>query len=237
MAAQRNVHMSPSILAADTANLGAAVAAVQAAGAHSIHVDVMDGHYVANFAFSPKNMDDLRRVTTLPLHAHLEVSDADRCVPLFANADMIIVQEDTTPDLAATIARIRAAGCEVGVGVNPDRPLAPILPRLEQIDLLLLLAVAPGFGGQAFNPAVLATARTLAAHRTEAGLDFAIGVDGGINATTIGAAAAAGVDFFVVGTGVFGGAAPAHDPAAAIRTNLAGLAQLAAAAARVQTKG
>ena len=250
MAAQRDVHMSPSILAADTANLGAAVAAVQAAGAHSIHVDVMDGHYVANFAFSPKNMDDLRRVTTLPLHAHRNGWGAlTRCPGLgfdfvawskiwrLADADMIIVQEDTTPDLAATIARIRAAGCEVGVGVNPDRPLELILPRLAQIDLLLLLAVAPGFGGQAFNPAVLATARTLAAHRTEAGLDFAIGVDGGINATTIGAAAAAGVDFFVAGTGVFGGAAPAHDPAAAIRANLAGLAQLAAAAARVQAKG
>ena len=234
MAAPRSLHMSPSILAADTANLGAAVAAVQAAGAHSIHVDVMDGRYVDNFAFSPKNIDDLRRVTTLPLHAHLEVCDADRSVPLFTNADLIIVQEDTTPDLAATIARIRAAGCEVGVGVNPERPLEPLLPLLAQIDLLLLLAVAPGFGGQAFNPVVLEKARTLAAYRAESGLEFAIGVDGGINAATIGAAAAAGVDFFVAGTGVFGGAATAHDPAAAIRENLA---ELSAAAARMQAAG
>ncbi|MCB0073130.1 MAG: hypothetical protein KDE20_16785, partial [Caldilineaceae bacterium] len=122
-------------------------------------------------------------------------------VPLFANADMIIVQDDTTPDLAATIARIRSAGCEVGVGVNPERPLEPLLPLLAQIDLLLLLAVAPGFGGQAFNSVVLEKARTLAAHRAEIGLDFAIGVDGGINAATIGAAAAAGVDPRVMGLG------------------------------------
>ncbi|MEZ4716026.1 MAG: hypothetical protein R2851_08050 [Caldilineaceae bacterium] len=184
MAAPRPLHMSPSILAADTANLGAAVAAVQAAGAHSIHVDVMDGRYVDNFAFSPKNIDDLRRVTTLPLHAHLEVCDADRSVPLFTNADLIIVQEDTTPDLAATIAHPRRRR-DVGVGVNPERPLEPIVSLLAQIDLLLLLAVAPGFGGQAFNPVVLEKARTLAAHRAESGLDFAIGVDGGINAATI----------------------------------------------------
>lgn len=225
--AARPLHVSPSILAADTANLGAAVAAVQAAGAHSIHVDVMDGHYVANFAFSPKNIDDLRSATTLPLHAHLEVSDPDLCVPLFAHADMIIVQEDTTPNLAATLARIRAAGCEVGVGVNPERPLEPVLPLLAQIDLLLLLAVAPGFGGQAFNPVVLEKARYLAEHRARAGLAFAIGVDGGINALTIGAAAAAGADFFVAGTGVFGGLETAADPSARIHANLTHLTTLA----------
>jgi ribulose-phosphate 3-epimerase len=219
----RPLHMSPSILAADTANLSAAVAAAQAAGAHSIHVDVMDGHYVANFAFSPKNIDDLSGATTLPLHAHLEVSDPDRCVPLFAHADMIIVQEDTTPNLAATLARIRAAGCEAGVGVNPERPLGPVLPLLAQIDLLLLLAVAPGFGGQVFNPVVLEKARHLAEHRARAGLPFAIGVDGGINAVTIGAAAAAGVDFFVAGTAVFGVSDTADEPVASIKKNLAHL--------------
>ena len=199
------IHLSASILAADTAHLAAAVHAAAQGGAGSIHVDVMDGRYVANFAFSPKTIDDLRRVTDLPLHAHLEVAEPARAIPLFAPADMIIVQEDTTAELAGTVVQVRAQGNQVGVAVNPDRPVEPLLPLLGEIDLLLVMAVWPGFGGQPFDATVLEKVAWAAAQRRRLGLTFAIGVDGGIGPATIGAAVAAGADFFAVGSAVFQG--------------------------------
>ncbi len=214
--AHTSLHISPSILAADTANLAAAVRAAAAGGADSLHIDIMDGHYVANYAFSPKTLADLRRVTTLPLHAHLEVSNPNAVLPLFAEADMIIVQEDTvaggTPDLAATIAAIRQLGCAVGVGVNRDRPVEPLLPILDRVDLLLVMAVEPGFGGQPFDASVLDKVRWLHTQRAALRLHFAIGLDGGINAATIAQSAAAGADFFAVGSAAFTG-----DISAAVR--------------------
>jgi len=210
------IHLSASILAADTANLAAAVAAAAQGGAASLHVDVMDGRYVANYAFSPKTIADLRRVTDLPLHAHLEVAEPLAAIPLFAGADMIIVQEDTVTDLAPTLALIRRQGNQVGVAVNPDRPVEPLAPWLAEIDLLLVMAVWPGFGGQPFDAAVLAKVAWAAAQRQRLGLAYAIGVDGGISAATIGAAAAAGADFFAVGSAVFQG-----DVAANVRSLLA----------------
>lgn len=199
------IHLSASILAADTANLAAAVHAAAQGGAASIHVDVMDGRYVDNFAFSPKTIFDLRRETDLPIHAHLEVEDTARSVPLFAGADMIIVQEDTTPDLAATLALIRRQGNRVGVAINPDRPVERLAPFLRDIDLLLVMAVWPGFGGQPFDATVLSKVAWAAAARQELGLAYAIGVDGGIGLATIGAATAAGADFFAVGSAIFAG--------------------------------
>jgi ribulose-phosphate 3-epimerase len=199
------LHLSPSILAADTANLAAAVHVAAAGGADSLHIDIMDGHYVANYAFSPKTVADLRRVTALPLHAHLEVGNPDAVIPLFADADLIIVQEDTTPDLATSIGAIRRLGCAVGVAVNRDRPVAPLLPLLTQVDLLLVMAVEPGFGGQPFDASVLDKVRWLHAERLQSALDFAIGLDGGVTLETIGAATAAGADFFAVGSAAFTG--------------------------------
>jgi ribulose-phosphate 3-epimerase len=202
---QSALHISPSILAADTANLAAAVRAAAAGGADSLHIDIMDGHYVANYAFSPKTLADLRRVTTLPLHAHLEVGNPDAVLPLFAEANMIIVQEDATPDLAATIAAIRQLGCAVGVAVNRDRPVEPLLPVLDRVDLLLVMAVEPGFGGQPFDASVLDKVHWLHVQRAQSGCGFAIGLDGGINAVTIAPAVAAGADFFAVGSAAFTG--------------------------------
>lgn len=210
------LHLSPSILAADTANLAAAVRAVETSGAGSLHIDIMDGHYVANYAFSPKTLTDLRRVTTLPLHAHLEVGNPDAVLPLFAEADMIIVQEDTTSDLAATIAVIRRLGCDVGVAVNRNRPVAALLPVLPQVDLLLVMAVEPGFGGQPFDASVLDKVRWLHTQRAMLDAGFAIGLDGGITPITIAQAVVAGADFFAVGSAAFAG--DAADNMARLRT-------------------
>jgi ribulose-phosphate 3-epimerase len=199
------LHLSPSILAADTANLAAAVRAVESGGADSLHIDIMDGHYVANYAFSPKTVTDLRRVTALPLHAHLEVGNPDAVLPLFAEADMIIVQEDTAPDLVATLAAIRRLGCAVGVAVNRNRPVETLLPVLPQVGLLLVMAVEPGFGGQPFDASVLDKVRWLHQQRTALGAGFAIGLDGGIDANTIAPSVQAGADFFAVGSAAFRG--------------------------------
>ncbi len=207
------IHLSPSILAADTTALGAAVSAAAAGGANSLHIDVMDGHYVANYAFSPKTVADLRRVTDLPLHAHLEVANPDAVLHLFAAAHMIIVQEDTTPDLGATLAAIRRLGCMAGVAVNRNRPVEPLLHWLDQVDLLLVMAVEPGFGGQPFDDSMLDKVRRLHAERAAGPGNCAIGLDGGISVATIGRAAAAGADFFAVGSAAFAG-----EPAAALRT-------------------
>lgn len=196
--------ISPSILAADTMQLGAAVAAVEAGGATSLHVDVMDGHYVANLAFSPKTIEDLRRITRLPLHAHLEVANTDACLAWFAGADVIVVQEDAAPDLAATLARVRALGCGVGVAVNPERPVAALAAHLGAIDLLLVMAVQPGFGGQPFDREVLAKVRWAREQRARLGLGYAIGLDGGVTVATAAEIVAAGADTLIVGTGVFG---------------------------------
>ena len=207
------LHLSPSILAADTANLAAAVRAAAAGGADSLHIDIMDGHYVANYAFSPKTVADLRQVTTLPLHAHLEVGNPDAVLPLFAEAERLIVQEETTPDLAATVAAIRRLGCAVGVAVNRDRPVESLLPILDRVDLLLVMAVEPGFGGQPFDASVLDKVRWLHAQRALNQLDYAIGLDGGINLSTIALSTAAGADFFAVGSAAFAG-----DIAGAVRS-------------------
>lgn len=197
------LHLSPSILAADTANLAAAVAAAAAGGADSVHIDIMDGHYVANYAFSPKTVTDLQQVTSLPLHAHLEVGNPDAVIPLFAAAQMIVVQEDTTPDLPTTVAMIRQIGCAVGVAVNRNRPIEPLLSILAEVDLLLVMAVEPGFGGQPFDAGVLDKVRWLDRQRAARHLAFAIGLDGGISLATIAQATAAGADFFAVGSAVF----------------------------------
>lgn len=220
------MHISASILAADTMDLGGAVRAAEAGGAHSIHVDVMDGHYVANLAFGPKVVVDLRRVTNLPVHAHLEVDNPDRCIDLYGAADLIIVQEDTCPDLAATVARIRATGAGAGVAVNPDRPVEPLLPLLERIDLLLVMAVWPGFGGQPFDSSVLTKAGWAWEQRRARGFAYAIGLDGGVGPSTVGPAAHAGVDFFISGTGVFA-VDPGMAPAATIAANVVRLQDLA----------
>lgn len=222
------IHISPSLLAADTACLAVAVDAVEKAGARSLHIDVMDGHYVANLAFSPKTVVDLRRITHLPLHVHLEVANPAACVPLFTQAELIIVQEDTAPDLGALLALIRSCGCRVGAAVNPDRPVEALADVLPDLDLLLVMAVWPGFGGQPFDARVLAKVAWARMERKRRNLHFVIALDGGVGPGTISMAAEVGVDVYIAGSSIFVAAGAAPATSAEIAHNVRRLADLAA---------
>lgn len=199
------VHISASILAADWGNLGMAVRKAEAGGADSVHVDIMDGHYVHNLTFGIKTLPCLKPHTSLPLIAHLEIRNPDHFIDDFARAgsDMIVVQEDTCPNLASTVQRIRSLGVQVGVALNPDRPLTAVADLAHQMDLLLIMSVHPGFGGQAFLAKVLP--KVQAARQLVDRLDRgpAVGLDGGINSGTVQACVRAGADFLAIGSAVF----------------------------------
>lgn len=201
-----SIQFSPSILAADFSNLAQAVRAVEEAGAASIHIDIMDGHYVHNFTFGLGLFPALRRHTLLPLIAHLEIANPDAFIADFAGAGAtgIIVCEDTCPDLKATIQAMRSVGVQVGVSLNPDRALSLVQPYLEQIDHLIILSVWPGFGGQRFNPSVLPkieAARFLFNHMSRPPV---LAVDGGLNQDNVAAVVRAGADTLIVGSAIFG---------------------------------
>jgi ribulose-phosphate 3-epimerase len=204
--------ISASILAADFADLARAVAEAEAAGVDSVHVDIFDGHYVRNLAFGPKTVADLRRRTSLPLHAHLEIRRPCDFIPDFAaaGASMIVVQEDSAgPDACGEIPvcldAIRVAGCAAGLCVNPDRPLERVLPYLDGLDMLLFLSVHPGFGGQPFQPHVLDKLR--AAREACSGLAHPplIAIDGGVGPANVAACVDAGAQVLIVGSALFGG--------------------------------
>lgn len=199
------IKFSASILAADFSNLAQAVREAEKGGSASIHIDIMDGHYVRNFTFGPDLIPALRPHTSLPLIVHLEIDNPDEFISVFAGAgtDAVVVCEDTCSNLAASIAAMRAAGLEVGVSLNPDRPLSLIKPYLAQIDHLILLAVLPGFGGQKFDPSVLQKIREARILFNQLSKPPTLGVDGGINRQTIAAAVDAGADTLIAGTAIF----------------------------------
>jgi ribulose-phosphate 3-epimerase len=219
----RTSWIAPSILSADFARLGAEVEAVIDAGADLIHFDVMDNHYVPNLTVGPLVCEALRKHgITAPIDVHLMVRPVDRLVVDFAKAgaSWISFHPEASDHVDRTIALIREHGCRPGLVLNPATPLAWLDHTLEQIDLVLLMSVNPGFGGQAFIPATLEKIRAVRARIAASGRDIRLEVDGGIKVDNIGRVAAAGADTFVAGSAIFG----SRDYAATVRAMRAEIA-------------
>jgi ribulose-phosphate 3-epimerase len=203
----RTSWIAPSILSADFARLGAEVEAVIDAGADLIHFDVMDNHYVPNLTVGPLVCEALRKHgITAPIDVHLMVRPVDRLVADFAKAgaSWISFHPEASDHVDRTIALIREHGCRPGLVLNPATPLAWLDHTLEQIDLVLLMSVNPGFGGQAFIPATLEKIRAVRGRIDASGRDIRLEVDGGIKVDNIRRVADAGADTFVAGSAVFG---------------------------------
>lgn len=201
--------IAPSILSADFARLGDEVRQLELSGADWVHFDVMDNNYVPNLSVGPMVCQAIRPLVSLPIDVHLMVQSPDRLIADFAKAgaDMISVHPETTQHLDRTLQLIADAGCRAGVVLNPATPINVIDHVLDRLDLVLLMSVNPGFGGQKFLPSVvpkLAAVRArIAAHVQAGGQPIRLQVDGGINKSTIAQAAAAGADTFVAGSAVF----------------------------------
>jgi ribulose-phosphate 3-epimerase len=199
------IKISPSILSADFARLGEEIRAIDVGGADYIHVDVMDGHFVPNITIGPLVVDAVRKVTNKPLDVHLMIENPDRYIPDFAKAgsDLITVHQEAVPHLHRTIQLIKSLGKKAGVSINPATPVSTLEVILDDLDLVLLMSVNPGFGGQSFIPATLAKITELRRRIDQRGLKVEIEVDGGVKADNIGRMAAAGADVFVAGSAVF----------------------------------
>lgn len=200
------IKIAPSILAADFSKLAEEVKAVEEAGAKLIHIDVMDGHFVPNITMGPIVVDALRPVTNLPLDVHLMIENPDQYIEEFVNAgaDYITVHVEACRHLHRTIQLIRSLGAKPGVVLNPHTPVETIQHVLEDIDLVLLMTVNPGFGGQKFIHSVVPKIETLAGMIKEKNLNVEIEIDGGINAETIKSCAQAGASIFVAGSAIYG---------------------------------
>ena len=216
--------IAPSILSADFARLGAECEAVLAAGAELIHFDVMDNHYVPNLTIGPLVCEALRKHgIKAPIDVHLMVRPVDRIVPDFAKAGAtyITFHPEASEHVDRTIALIREHGCRPGLVFNPATPLHYLDYTLDKIDMVLLMSVNPGFGGQQFIPGVLPKITEVRRRVAASGRDVRVEVDGGVKTDNIGAVAAAGADTFVAGSAIFGSA----DYAATIRAMRAAIAR------------
>lgn len=199
------IKIAPSILSADFSRLGEEIAAVDAAGADYIHIDVMDGHFVPNITIGPLVVDAVRKVTQKPLDVHLMIENPDQYIPDFAKAgaDIIVVHEEAVDHLHRTIQLIKSLGKKAGVSINPGTPINTLEAILDDLDLVLVMTVNPGFGGQSFIDSCLPKIKGLREMITARGLNIELEVDGGVKIDNIAKIAKAGADVFVAGSAVF----------------------------------
>lgn len=197
--------IAPSILSADFSKLGDEIRAVEEAGAEVIHIDVMDGHFVPNITIGSLVVEAVRRVTDLPLDVHLMITDPDNYIKDFADAgaDWITVHVEACTHLHRTLSFIRSLGKKAGVVLNPATSLSTLDYVLEKVDLVMLMSVNPGFGGQGFIESTLEKCRTLRAMLDKVNPEAGIEIDGGISPKTIGAMAEAGANIFVAGSAIY----------------------------------
>ena len=198
--------IAPSVLSADFARLGEEVAEVERAGADLIHFDVMDGHFVPNLSIGIPVLESLRKVTRLPLDAHLMIENPERYVEVFvkAGANSVTVHAEVCKDIPAMAKRLHDLGARASIGINPETDVQRVLPFAAHLDMILIMSIHPGFGGQEFIPGALEKLRAVRRELDRRALKVDIEIDGGVKLDNIAEVKAAGANVFVSGSGIFG---------------------------------